>query len=123
MDAESIGRAPVDRREDGRSRSHDAGGVRGDAVGDTTAETLTRTAENMEKLAKDRKTRERVREDWLSEVVAADKGYHSNDTMVELQHELGIRTYISEPDRGRRRWKNKPDAQQAVYADRRRIRG
>ena len=50
----------------------------------------------MEKLAKDRKTRERVREDWLSEVVA-DKGYHSNDTMVELKHELGIRTYISVP--------------------------
>ena len=98
--------------------------VQGGAVGDTTtiAETLTRTAENMGKLAKDRKTRTRVREDWLSEVVA-DKGYHSNDTMVEFQHELGIRTYISEPDRGRRRWKNKPDAQQAVYANRRRIRG
>ena len=97
--------------------------VQGSATGDTTSlhETLIRTAENMEKLSSNRKTREQIRHDWLSEVVA-DKGYHSNDTMVDL-HALEIRTYISEPDRGRRRWKNKPDAQQAVYANRRRIRG
>ena len=33
-----------------------------------------------------------------------------------------IRGYLSEPDRGRRRWKDR-DAQAAVYANRRRIRG
>ncbi len=97
--------------------------VQGAATGDTTTikETLIRTAENMEKLARNPKTEAQIREDWLSEVVA-DKGYHSNETMVDLR-DLEIRTYISEPGRGRRRWKNKPDEQRAVYANRRRIRG
>jgi transposase len=36
---------------------------------------------------------------------------------------LGLRSYISEPDRGRRKWKKKPDARAAVYRNRRRIRG
>src|SRR2546427_573739 len=34
-----------------------------------------------------------------------------------------VRTYISEPDRGQRHWQNKPEARQAVYDNRRRIRG
>ena len=97
--------------------------VQGAATGDTTTmqETLIGTAENMEKLTRNPRAEAQIREDWLSEVVA-DKGYHSNETMVDL-HELEIRTYISEPDRGRRRWRNKPDEQRAVYANRRRIRG
>ena len=33
--------------------------------------------------------------------VVGDKGYHSNATMVAF-HELGLRSYVSEPDRGRR---------------------
>src|SRR6516164_10243469 len=37
--------------------------------------------------------------------------------------ESEVRTYISEPDRGRRRWDGKPEAQQAVYGNRRRIGG
>ena len=36
---------------------------------------------------------------------------------------LGIRSYVSEPDRGRRHWMGKAAAQQAVYANRRRSRG
>ena len=36
----------------------------------------------------------------LAEVVA-DKGYHSNETMVAFA-ELDLRSYVSEPDRGRR---------------------
>ena len=56
------------------------------------------------------------------EEVVADKGYHSDATMVALAEE-GIRTYISEPDRGIRRWKGDDEAQQAVYANRRRIKG
>ena len=54
--------------------------------------------------------------------VVGDKGYHSNETMVAFRA-LGIRSYVSEPDRGRRNWKGKAAAQQAVYANRRRIRG
>jgi len=52
----------------------------------------------------------------------ADKGYHCNETM-ELMEELELRGYISEPDRGRRRWKDKETARQGTYANRRRIRG
>ena len=52
----------------------------------------------------------------------ADKGYHSNQTMVDLAA-VGIRSYIAEPDRGRRDWSNAPEAQAPVYGNRRRIRG
>jgi transposase len=54
--------------------------------------------------------------------LAADKGYHSNQTMIDL-HAVGVRSYFSEPDRGRRRWTSAPDAQGAVYGNRRRING
>src|SRR6185436_15309993 len=60
-------------------------------------------------------------EEMLSEIVA-DKGYHSNDVLVE-RAKLGIRSYVSEPKRGRRNWKGKPAEKAAVYANRRRIRG
>lgn len=49
-----------------------------------------------------------------------DKGYHSNDTLVTLQ-EGEYRTYVSEPERGRRNWKGKGQEKRAVYANRRRI--
>jgi hypothetical protein len=35
----------------------------------------------------------------------------------------GLRTYCSEPQRGPQRWRGQPREQQAVYANRRRIRG
>jgi transposase len=57
----------------------------------------------------------------LAEIVA-DKGYHSN-AVLTARAQIGIRTYISEPRRGRRRWKDKQEEQAAVYANRRRIRG
>jgi len=56
------------------------------------------------------------------EEVIADKGYHSNQTMVDLDA-VGIRSYVSEPDRGRRDWSETPEAQAPVYGNRRRIRG
>ena len=60
-------------------------------------------------------------EEGLHEIVA-DKGYHSNETMVDLAA-VGLRSYISEPDRGRRDWSDAPDAQAPVYRNRRRLRG
>ena len=54
--------------------------------------------------------------------VVADKGYHSNETMVGFAA-IGVRSYVSEPDRGRRHWKGQAAARDAVYANRRRIRG
>jgi len=56
------------------------------------------------------------------EEIIADKGYHSNQTMVDLDT-VDIRSYIAEPDRGRRDWSGTPEAQAPVYANRRRIRG
>jgi len=37
--------------------------------------------------------------------------------------ECGVRTYCSEPNRGRQRWPDRRAEQQAVYANRQRIRG
>ncbi len=54
--------------------------------------------------------------------VVGDKGYHSNESLKMLG-EFEVRSYISEPDRGRRRWKDDFEAQQAVYDNRRRIKG
>ena len=54
--------------------------------------------------------------------VVADKGYHSNDTTRDLADNQ-IRSYLSEPNRGRRNWKGKADEQAAVYGNRRRVRG
>jgi transposase len=55
--------------------------------------------------------------------VAADKGYHAAETL-ELCAALGLRTYIPERrGRHRSRWVGKPaELQQAVYANRRRVR-
>ena len=85
------------------------------ADGDTTTmiETLITAAEQVAAVL--------PAEAGLAEVVA-DKGYHSNETMVAFA-ELDIRSYVSEPDRGRRTWKGKAAARDAVYANRRRIRG
>src|SRR5713101_4191054 len=42
--------------------------------------------------------------------------------MREL-HEMQVRTYIAEPERGRRNWTDKQADQKEVYANRRRIQG
>ena len=54
--------------------------------------------------------------------VVADKGYHSRATVLELATH-GFRPYISEPDRGPQVWPGQRPARDAVYANRRRIRG
>ena len=56
------------------------------------------------------------------EEVVADKGYHSSERMVDLEA-LGLRSYVSEPKRGKRRWRGDTQARDAVYGNRRRIRG
>lgn len=83
--------------------------------GDTTTsiETLIEAAEQVEAVRPDG--------DGIEEVVG-DKGYHSNQTLVDFEA-VGLRSYISEPDRGRRNWTKHPDAKAAVYRNRRRIRG
>jgi transposase len=80
---------------------------------ETVKETLITAAENVEKVS--------PQSDVIRELVA-DKGYHSNDLLKGLR-DLGIRSYIAEPARGRRNWEHNQDARDAVYANRRRIRG
>ena len=59
--------------------------------------------------------------DAVRELVG-DKRYHSNQVLVDLEA-TGVRAYLSEPDRGRRNWRGKAAARDAVYRNRRRIRG
>jgi transposase len=93
--------------------------VQGADQGDTTtmADTVTAAAEELEAVAT-------ATDDHTAviEAIVADKGYHSNQVLVDLVA-LDLRTYIAEPDRGRRTWKNKAAARHAVYANRRRIHG
>jgi hypothetical protein len=56
-----------------------------------------------------------------AEEVVADKGYHSNEVVRDLA-ELGVRTYIAEPERGARKWDGRRAEPAPVYAHRSRIR-
>ena len=54
--------------------------------------------------------------------MVADKGYHSNEVLVDL-HGHGVRSYIPEPERGPRKWDGKEKEQKQVYGNRRRMSG
>jgi transposase len=62
-----------------------------------------------------------VNERGIEEVVA-DKGYHSGEVLKQL-HQLGMRSYLPEPDRGQRNWDGKAVEQKRVYDNRRRVKG
>jgi transposase len=93
------------------------------AAGDTAtlADTLLQATQNIAAIRDDLRVADKISEALVSEAVL-DKGYHSKQTMLDL-HEMNVRSYVSEPDRGRQTWDGQADAQQAVYANRRRIRG
>jgi len=82
-------------------------------LGDTTTiqETLKEAQANAESIT----------ECGVEEVVA-DKGYHSGPTLIDLQ-EASVRTYIPEPERGRRKWGGRETEKQRVYANRHRVKG
>ena len=92
-------------------------------LGDTTTvmETINVATANLAAVADDPRTADTIHPEFMSEAVL-DKGYHSNDTLLDLD-EMDVRPYVSEPDRGRRDWDGKEDAQKAVYNNRRRIKG
>jgi transposase len=92
--------------------------VQGADEGDTTTivDTVTTAVEQVEAAQPDVDDPHSVHE------LIADKGYHSNRIMIELDA-LGVRSYVSEPARGRRDWSKEPEAQAPVYGNRRRIRG
>jgi transposase len=72
---------------------------------ETAYETLNRAAENLREVKDDPKVGDQVVEEFAQEAVG-DKGYHSNDVVRDLA-EMEIRSYISEPQRGRRTWAGK----------------
>jgi transposase len=97
--------------------------VQGTDEGDTQSikGTLEDAEENLEEAAREPEARRNLADNPLAELVA-DKGYHSNERLKNLAQEA-VRSYVSEPERGRRQWRGDPQAQEAVYANRRRIRG
>jgi len=87
--------------------------LHGADVGDTTS-VLATTLTAAEQLA--------VVQASPPTALVGDRGYHSNDTLLTLQA-LGLRAYLVEPDRGRRCWRDAPEAQGPVYGNRRRVSG
>ena len=97
--------------------------LQGADQGDTTTlwNTVEESVENLREVTDDPQTADCIEGKIIQEAVA-DKGYHSNDTCRDLA-EVKIRSYVSEPDRGRRDWEGKSAERDTVYANRRRIRG
>ena len=86
----------------------------------TLADTIVDATTNLAALVDDERLTDKISDQWMSEVVL-DKGYHSNQTLVDLET-MNIRSYACEPKRrGRRKWIDNPEAQHAVYANRRRM--
>jgi transposase len=120
--------ARITRMKDGRTHlAHkvehavdlDGGAIVGVTVqpadrGDTTSvfETLTEAVEQLQEAVPD----------GAAQAVVLDKGFHSDDVLVSLA-EVDLTGYVSEPQRPRRRWRGRAEAQRAVYANRRRIQG
>src|SRR5713226_3426492 len=131
--------AEITRMKDGRSglgykAEHavdmDTGAIvavttHGGAVGDTTSvgETLPAAGEAVAEQIAEPTTNGKfeVNAKGVEELVT-DKGYHSGDVLVSAQQSQ-VRSYIAEPDRGRRKWAGKRVEQAAVYANRQRIGG
>jgi transposase len=87
--------------------------------GDTQSfeQTLSETLENLAVVAEHVELPEQVLRDLV-----ADRGYHSGAVLKRVQ-ELGLRTYIAEPKRPRRKWRRRIAEQKATYANRRRMKG
>lgn len=86
----------------------------------TMKQTIVATVQNVNAVAGDKRCEDKISPKALSEWVA-DKGYHSNATM-EMVEACGLRSYVSEPERGRRRWIGRAEARDGTYLNRRRLR-
>ncbi len=93
------------------------------AAGDTAtlADTIVAATGNLTAVKDDDRVADKIGDDFASEAVL-DKGYHSKQTLLDLE-EMNVRSYASEPDRGRQDWDDQDDAKAAVYANRRRVKG
>ena len=99
--------------------------------GDTTTlpSTLEQACQSLQEVREDETVQADTSNLYVEDVVT-DKGYHSGQTLVDLE-EVDLRGYVSEPDRGRRNWTARSAAEQtfkwteqaAVYRNRRRRKG
>jgi hypothetical protein len=82
---------------------------------DTVLVTATAARENLEAVGHER----------TGEELLGDKGYHKAETIDLVESQLGMRTYIPEPQLAHPRvWTDKlPEHRRAVYRNRRRVRG
>lgn len=82
---------------------------------DTILATATSAQENLQA----------VNSEHAAEEILGDKGYHKAASIDLLESALGMRTYIPEPKMAHQRvWTDKPaEHKQAVYRNRRRVRG
>lgn len=103
--------------------------LQGADQGDTTTihQTLAEAGEALAELIEhEAKTTQGEPQVYLGGVaeVVADKGYHSGEVLKDL-YDGEVRSYIPEPDRGRRNWKGegKAEEQKRTYENRRRVRG
>jgi transposase len=87
----------------------------------TMPQTIMEATEQLDRVREDQRAGKHLAAEIAAEAVA-DKGYHSDDALAVLE-ELGIRGYVSEPNRGRRKWKGKEEERRRLHANRRRIRG
>jgi transposase len=87
--------------------------------GDTQSleQTLSETLENLAVVAEQAELPKQV----LRELVA-DRGYHSGAVLQRVE-QLGLRSYIAEPKRPRRKWRGRIAEQKATYANHRRMKG
>ena len=85
----------------------------------TVGNLLDEVVDNLAQVMEDSEAADELSDELTAEVVA-DKGYHSNAVLTSLS-QMGMRTYISEPNRGRRNWKGKPEEKAATYENRRRM--
>ena len=78
--------------------------LHGGTTGDTKSlpDTLETAQRFLNALCDDERTAKTISSKPAKEIVT-DKGYHSNDVLLDLEAN-GHRAYVSEPDRGRRRW-------------------
>ncbi len=96
--------------------------------------TLEQACTSLQEVREDEAVAERRQANGVSdttslqvEEVVTDKGYHSGQTLVNLE-EVDLRGYVGEPDRGHRKWTARSAAEQAfkraeqaaVYRNRRR---
>jgi len=94
------------------------------AVGDTNTltGTIVKTTQNLRAIVDDERVADTIDAEAIVGEVVDDKGYHSKQVMSDLR-EMNIRSYTSEPARGRQSWDQDLASRDAVYANRRRIKG